>query len=93
MSVLYSRLCGSLKAEGFGDGVMGKSHPQASLEAATLSSFIHKFNYYMLLQVPVINGWPDGIFPEPFDEPLVALIVGEAVPVNVAQRVIGRFHL
>jgi len=29
-------LGGSLKAEGFGDGGFGKSHPQAELEAATL---------------------------------------------------------
>jgi hypothetical protein len=33
-SLLLYRLGGSLKAKGFGDGA--KSHPQASLEAATL---------------------------------------------------------
>jgi threonine dehydrogenase-like Zn-dependent dehydrogenase len=35
---LTVRLGGSLKAEDFGDGGYGKSHPQAALEAATLSA-------------------------------------------------------
>jgi len=32
-----SEKCGSLKAEGFGDGCHTISHPQATLEAATKS--------------------------------------------------------
>jgi hypothetical protein len=32
-------LGGSLKAKGFGDGQYEKSHPQASLEAATLLNY------------------------------------------------------
>ena len=35
-SILVTRLGGSLKAEGFGDGQSSRNHPQASLEAATL---------------------------------------------------------
>ena len=30
-------MCGSLKAEGFGDGKCQRNHPQAALEAATQS--------------------------------------------------------
>jgi hypothetical protein len=35
---------GSLKAEGFGDGQGVRSHPQATLEAATLQDFYIKFD-------------------------------------------------
>jgi len=38
LGTTFLTMCGSLKAEGFGDGRPERIHPQASLEAATLKS-------------------------------------------------------
>ncbi len=50
----------SIKTAQSGVGMGEKSHPQAALEAATLSQYIHKFTRYAILRIDFV--WLAGAF-------------------------------